>query len=173
MPAKSSAIDRDAKFIQTWADTGFDPDKKNDCAQLAGFSPRAATRTTGRIISSLIQNQKMQKALKKKGVNMERLAQKISELLEAKNYLIKPRIDPFSQQLVYAPDNFTQLKATELATRLHDAFAPTRVDIDKRETKQVVMTAEVIHRLERFNSQTEKMKLAEAFVVEPLADQQG
>lgn len=150
--------EKDAKFISLWADKNFEPSAKSSCAIEAGYSPSAIQkRTTGKIITSLMQNKKMQKELKKAGVSMARLATKIDELLDAKHPL-----SPTNK-----PDNFVQLKAAELGIRLHDAFAPTRVELDKRETKQIVLTAEVIHRLERFNSQRELMRTGETFDVRP------
>lgn len=146
---------------------------KSSCAKAAGYSATSASKSTGKIINSLIQNRKMQKELKRAGVDMKKLAEKIAQLIDAPNPLVKPFKDPLTGDLIFAPDNFTQLKATELAVRLHDAFAPARLDIDKRETKQVVFTAEVVHRLERFNAQRELMRSGETFDVEPLPDQQG
>jgi len=161
--AESKPISKDARFVQLWADANFDPQAKADCARTAGFSPTTVNRQTGKIINSLIQNKKMQKELRRAGVDMKRLAEKIGQLLDAKHPLAKGD----------KPDNFVQLKAAELGIRLHDAFAPTRLDIDKRETKQIVLSAEVIHRLERFDQQTKLMKTGETFDVEPIRDQQG
>jgi len=158
---------RDVKFIQLWSDANFDPAAKSICASRAGFSPKVAGRTTGRIVSSLIQNQKMQKELKKAGVDMKVLAKKIVALLDARSPLGKPTKDPVTGELTYPPDNFVQLKATELGLKLHDAFAPTRIDVDKTETKQIIFSAEVLHRLERFDSQREAMAKAEAIDVTP------
>lgn len=170
--AEKNSTPKDAKFIQLWSDAGFDPAMKSACAKSAGYSAAHASRSTGKIINSLIQNRKMQKELKKAGVDMKRLAEKIAQLIDAPNPLVKPWKDPVTGELIFAPDNFIQLKATELATRLHDAFAPARLDIDKRETKQIVFSAEVIHRLERFNSQRELLRSGETFDVEPIRDQQ-
>ena len=173
MTEKSKPANRDQKFVELWSASGFDWAQKNSCAKAAGFSPIQAPRTAGRIITSLIQNQRMQKALRKRGVNLDRLAAKIAELLEAKNYMARPIGKDEAGNEIYPPDNFIQLKTTDLAAKIADVFAPTRLDIDKRETKQVVFTAEVLHRFERFNAQREFMRNPETIDVEPITGQQG
>lgn len=174
MAEKSSVTSKDAKFIQLWAEKDFDPALKGACAKTAGFSPSAASRSTGKIITSLIQNKKMQRELRKAGVNMKKLAEKIAEQLDAVHPLSnKTRFNPETGKWEGPPDTMARGKAIEIGTRLFDAFAPTRLDIDKRETKQIVFSAEVIHRLERFNTQRDLMRTGETFDVEPVTDQQG
>ena len=173
MPSQAENAKRDAKFIKLWSDAGFDPAMKADCALTAGFSASASKRSTGKIINSLIQNQKMRKELKKAGVDLKRVAGKIAELMDAPHPLVAPRLNKETGKLVYAPDNFIQLKATDLAAKIHDVFAPLRIQEDKTETKQIVMSIEVVQRLERYNSQRALMAKGETFDVVPITDQQG
>jgi len=163
---------RDAKFIKLWSDAGFDPALKVECARTAGFSPSSAKTSTGKIVNSIIQNSKMRRELKRAGVDMRRLALKISELMDAPHPLVKPYKDA-EGNLHFMPDNLAQLKATEMAAKIHDVFAPLRIQEDKTETKQIVLTAEVVHRLERFNEQRKLIETGETFDVVPIRDQQG
>jgi hypothetical protein len=43
-----------------------------------------------------------------------------------------------------------QLKAVEMSLRVHDAFPAAKVDIDKTEHKEIVISAEVVQRLEKY-----------------------
>lgn len=133
--------------MDLWSGTGFDPAQKRKCAIEAGFKPAGAHMQPGRIIDRLAQNRKMQKSLKKHGVTIDRLAGKVSELMEAQHPLSKTPM----------PDNIAQLKATELGIRLHDAMPPAKLDIEQNERKEIIITAEVIDRMERFSQQEKQL----------------
>lgn len=165
-------ISRDAKFIKLWSGSNFDPDAKVSCAEAAGFSPVRARQQGGRIINRLLQNKKMQKELKKAGVDLPRLARKIDQLLEAKHPLAALRKNPETGVMEIPPDNFIQLQAAQLGAKLHDAFAPTRIDMDKTERREIHIDADVVHRLERFDRQREQMLKGETFDVVPVSDNQ-
>lgn len=150
--------DKDSKFIQMFEASGFDINRRVDIAVAAGFSPRVAAKANaGRIIKSLANNVAMQKALKKKGVDYNKLADKLVELLDCKH-------PAFPNQA----DNQSQLKAVELSLRVHDALPSTKLDIDKTERKEIVFTAEVLQRIEKY----ERLKDVdvEAVTVRPTPD---
>jgi|GEM_PF-3157009 len=134
--------ERDVKFVQLFQASGFDLAKREQLAVAAGFPPgRVARGNAGRVIKALVNNKAMQRALKKEGVNNEKLAQKLKELLDCEHPAFEGR-----------SDNMAQLKAVEMSLRVKDAFPPTKVDVDKTERKEIVVSGEVIQRLERFQS---------------------
>ncbi len=132
--------DRDQKFVSMFEASGFDISKRVEIATAAGFAPRnVAKANAGRIIKSLTHNEAMQKALKRKKVDYNRLAEKLVELLDCEHPAFEGK-----------PDNMSQLKAVEMSLRVHDAFPATKLDIDKTERKEIVISAEVVDRLEKF-----------------------
>lgn len=145
----------DRRFKELWSGTGFDPLEKNSCALAAGFKEKGVIRGSNKILNTLVRNKKMQKKLDKKGVTMDRIATKLSELMDAPHPLAKREFNPFTKEFLPAPpDNFIQFKATEFAAKIHDVMPPTRIAEDKTETKQIIMSAEVVQRLERYDEQT-------------------
>ena len=138
-----------------------------------GFDKKGAGRGSNRVLNSLVRNRKMQKKLDKHGVTMDRLASKVDQLLDAPHPLAKREFNPFTKEFMPAPpDNFIQFKAAELGLKLHDVFAPTRISEDKTETKQIIFSAEVVQRLERYDEQTKLIEKGVTIDVEPVpADQ--
>jgi hypothetical protein len=132
--------ERDQKFVELFAAENFNLAKREECAVKAGFQPGYGAMMNGRRISAaLINNKKMQKALKKKGIDFNKIADKLVELLDCKHPAF-PK----------SPDNAIQHKAVETCIRISDAFPPNRVELDKREQKEIILTGEVVHRLEKF-----------------------
>lgn len=163
------AVSRDARFIQLWSGTDFDPLAKAKCAEAAGFSPKCSRLQAGKVISRLMQNQKMQKELNKAGIDMKRLAKKIDEQLEAVHPMAKTtHFDKEKQEWIGPPDNFARGKAIELGIKLFDAIPPIRIEEDKTETKQIVLSGEVVHRLETFEEQRRRISEANTFDVAPI-----
>jgi len=159
--------ERDRKFVELWSGTGFDSLEKNKCAVAAGFTPKGASQGSNRVLNNLVRNKKMQKKLDKHGVTMDRLAAKVDELLDAPHPLAKREFNPFTKELMPPPpDNFIQYKAAELGIKLHDAMPPTRIAEDKTETKQIIFSAEVIQRLERYDEQTKLIEKGAVIDVE-------
>ena len=151
----NNGADRDRKFVELWSGTGFDSLEKNKCAIAAGFDKKGAGRGSNKLLNTLVRNKKMQRKLDKHGVTMDRLAAKVDELLDAPHPLAKREFNPFTKEFMPAPpDNFIQFKAAELGIKLHDAMPPTRIAEDKTETKQIIFSAEVVQRLERYDEQT-------------------
>jgi len=145
----------DRRFKELWSGTGFDPLEKNTCALATGFGDKRIARRSNRVLNTLVRNKKMQRKLDKKGVTMDRLASKLNELLDAPHPLAKREFNPFTKELMPAPpDNFIQFKAAELGIKIHDAMPPARIAEDKTETKQIIFSAEVVQRLERYDEQT-------------------
>ena len=168
-----AGADRDRKFIELWSGSGFDILEKNKCAVAAGFTPKSASQGSNRVLNNLVRNKKMQKKLDKHGVTMDRLAAKVDQLLDAPHPLAKREFNPFTKELMPAPpDNFIQYKAAELGLKLHDVFAPTRISEDKTETKQIILSAEVVQRLERYDEQTKLIEKGVTINVESVPNNQ-
>lgn len=161
--------ERDRKFVELWSGSNFDSLQKNKCAIAAGFTEKGATQGSNRVLNNLVRNKKMQRELNKAGVDLKRLASKIDELMEAEHPLAKREFNPFTKTFMPGPpDNFIQFKATELGLKLHDVFAPTRISEDKTETKQIILSAEVVQRLERYDEQTKLLQKGVTFDVDPV-----
>lgn len=159
MSSKAAAEEREQKFLALWSNSSFDPLVKNDCAVKAGYSRSTAPAKSNKIIKALIQNQKMQRAMKKRGISFDKLAGKLDDLLDAKH--------PFAPD---QPDNLAQHKALDTALKIQDAFPPAKLEIDKHERKEIVITGEVVQRLERFQEQRQRMERGETFDVIPATD---
>ena len=113
----------------------------------------------------------MQRELKKSGVDMTRLAKKLSEQLDAVHPMSKEtHFDEEKNRWVGPPDNYAQGKAIELGVKLFDALPPIRIEEDRTETKQIVLSGEVVHRLETFEEQRRRIDEAKTFDVTPIAD---
>lgn len=155
MSNKGNGADNDRRFKELWSGVGNDPLEKNSCALAAGFKEKGLVRGSNKVLNTLVRNKKMQKKLDKHGVTMDRLAGKLDQLLDAPHPLAKREFNPFTKEFMPAPpDNFIQYKAAELGIKIHDAMPPSRISEDKTETKQIIFSAEVVQRLERFDEQT-------------------
>lgn len=142
------STERDQKFVQLFAASGFDLKRREELAIEAGFQPGyGAKMNSGRIVKALVNNKKMQKALKKEGIDFPTLAKKMAELLECEHPAFPGR-----------SDNAIQHKTLETALRIKDAFPPTRVDVDKTDRKEIIISGEVVQRLEKF----ERFKVLDA-----------
>jgi hypothetical protein len=132
--------EKDHQFVKLFQASGFDFSRRSQLAVAAGFAPGATAKANaGRIIKTLANNKAMQRALKRHGVDNNKLALKIKELLDCEH-----------PAFIGRPDNMAQIKATEMALRVKDAFPPTKVEVDKTEKKEIVISAEVIQRLEKY-----------------------
>lgn len=102
---------------------------------------------------------------------MPRLAKKIDEQLEAVHPMSKETYyDEFSKKWVGPPDNYAQGKAIDLGVKLFDALPPIRIEEDRTETKQIVLSGEVVHRLESFEEQRRRLAEGKTFDVTPIAN---
>lgn len=161
MGNNGSGETREEKFITLWAGTNppFDPSAKNDCAIRAGWSPKGAPSSANRVITALVKNQKMVKALKKKGIDYDYIAERLVEQMTA--------MHPFAPK---QPDNMARGKAIDMALKIHDAYPPARVEVDKTERKEIIVGGEAIIRLERYNQQREILEQGKTFDVVPASD---
>lgn len=129
---------RERAFLQYWYEAEFDRSKIEECAVKAGYPPGTqGVEQGGRAWSRALKNKEFQLALEKQGIQFERMAKKLDQLLEAEHPMYQGK-----------PDNFIQHKALETAIRVMDANPPTKVDIDKHEEKNIVISMETMSMIE-------------------------
>lgn len=137
--------EKDANFISAWKDQGFDITKRQECAVSAGLGTGDMARMNGgRVTKALLQNKKLRRALKRVDVDMDSVAGKIKELLNAKSPL-NPRM----------PDNFIQHKTVETLIRVMDANPPQKIEVDKSTIHQVIISNDTVSRLEKYQKMRE------------------
>ncbi len=142
---------KDAAFIEKWKDQNFDIAKRQECAVAAGLGTGDLARMNGgRVTKALLQNKKLRAALKRVDVDMDSVAGKIKELLDAKS--------PLNPTM---PDNFIQHKTVETLIRVMDANPPQKIEVDKSTTQHIVITNEAIDRLEKYKKMRELTQDAE------------
>ncbi len=138
---KTDFTARDAKFIEKLVEHNLDPSSRHDCAVEAGFKPGLpAVANAGRIIKRLSRNPELQDALQRQKVDMDKVATKIKDLMDCKH--------PFAPN---QPDTTIQLKATETAIRVLDANPPQKFEVDHNEHREIVISMDVVHRLEQYD----------------------
>ena len=146
--------EKDATFITKYAETGFDIKKRQECAVAAGLGTGDLARMNGgRVTKALLQNKKLRRALKRVDVDMDSVAGKIKELLDAKS--------PLNPTM---PDNFIQHKTVETLIRVMDANPPQKIEVDKSTTQHIVITNEAATRLENYQKMRELAKDADTGV---------
>jgi hypothetical protein len=120
--------------IKRFTESGYNFGELGKCAKEAGVSAQFATKA----LKKLSNNPLFQKALKKQGVTMERMAQKIAELMEAKH-----------PQYPTQNDNLAQIKALDMAMKAADVYPSQKIELDKTETQHIIISAQVIQAVER------------------------
>lgn len=137
--------EKDAAFIEKWKDQNFDITKRAACATAAGLGTGDLARMNGgRVTKALLQNKKLRAALKRVDVDMDSVAEKIKELLDAKS--------PLNPDM---PDNFIQHKTVETLIRVMDANPPQKIEVDKSTTHQVIISNDTVARLEKYQKMRE------------------
>ncbi len=142
---KENHTPKDAKFLESFCDANFDPSMKLVCAEEAGLGTgEKALMNAGRVIKGLAKNERFQKSLERVGVDYDKLAGKIKQLLDAES--------PYKDG---KPDNFIQHKTLETAIRVMDLNPAQRLNIDKTERHEIVISADVVDRLVKYNEMRE------------------
>jgi len=149
--SRDDFTERDAAFITKYAEANFDITKRQECAVAAGLGTGDMARMNGgRVTKALLQNKKLRKALKRVDVDMDSVAGKLKELLDAKS--------PLNPE---ANDNFIQHKTVETLIRVFDANPPQKIEVDKSSTQHIVITNEAVASLEQYRKMRELTKDAE------------
>jgi hypothetical protein len=138
---KEGHTEKDAKFIEKFAEANFDPSKKLICAEDSGLGTgEKALMNSGRVLKSLAKNEKFQEALQRVNVDYDKLANKIKDLLDAESPMFEGK-----------PDNFIQHKTLETAIRVMDLNPAQKLNIDKTEHHDIVISMEAVERLNRYS----------------------
>lgn len=127
------------KFLELWQQNNLSKESVRECAIKAGYRENFYPKDARKIVRSIGNNIKMQKALKKHGINFNTLAAKVSELLEAQH-----------PQFEGKPDNFVRHKTLETALDLYDAKPPKKIDIDQTTRTEIVISADLVSRIEKY-----------------------
>jgi hypothetical protein len=125
-------------IIKRIADSGYDLAYAKRAAIEAGVAPGQAVGATNRALRKIANNPLFQKALKRQGVTMETMAKKLLDLMNAKH-----------PQFPEHDDNMAQIKALDMAMKAHEVYPSLKVDIEKNETHQIIISAEIIHAVEK------------------------
>jgi hypothetical protein len=142
---KEGHTPKDALFLQKFSEENFDPTKKLACAEQAGLGTgEKALMNAGRVLKSLQKNEKFQEELVRVGVNYNMLANKIKDLLDAESAFKDGK-----------PDNYIQHKTLETAIKVMNLNPATKIDIDKTEHHEIVISMEVVDRLNRYEKMIE------------------
>lgn len=140
--ARGPVTDRQLATIENFKKTGYDLTKIEQCALDAGYPKENAKVNAVKAIRRIANNPLMQKALKKQGVTMKRLAKKLDELLDCKH-----------PQFPDQNDNVIQMRAVELGVRLHDALPNPKLEIDTNETIHIHITGDLLGAIEKATGQ--------------------
>jgi hypothetical protein len=151
---------RDIEFTKRFLECGMDETKAIQIAEDVGYKPGLqAINHAGRLKKVAYRNERMQRELKKAGVDHKRVAEKMNGLLDAESAMFPGK-----------PDNIVQLKALELSAKIMDVFPPARVEMDKHETHEVVIDKEVFGLIEKYDRMRNGAITVEA---ETITDPQG
>ena len=144
---KALLTEGQSKFISEMAREGFDSSKMKSASKEAWPEVKNLSQAK-QTLRKLGNNLKMQEALKKKGIDIDFLAEKVAEMLSAMH-----------PQFEGQPDNFIRQKTLDMALRIVDAFPSTKVDIEKHQVTEIIIHADVVERIEK------------AKQIEPLAEE--
>ena len=136
--AQSVPTSLELATMNNFVKTGYDLSRLKECALKAGVAENSVGRVSANAIKKLGNNPLMQKALKKAGVDFERLASKINDLLEAEHPAYEGK-----------PDNQVQQKALDTALKIFDAMPNPKLEIESRhESIHINITADLVRGIE-------------------------
>jgi hypothetical protein len=125
-------------IIKRIADSGYDLTRAKQAALDAGVPENAVAGATTRALKKLSNNPLFQKALRRQGVTMDTMAKKLKDLMDAEH-----------PQFPGRPDNLAQIKALDMAMKAKDIYPSTKIELDRTDTVNIVISAEVIHAVEK------------------------
>lgn len=93
-------------------------------------------------MKKLGQNEKMQKQLKKAGINLKYMASKAKELMECMHPQFKDQ-----------PDNTVRHRAWVSTANVLDLFAPTKHQVDSHNRQEITITLDLKNKIEDVTGQ--------------------
>ena len=125
---------------------------KRQAAIQAGYSPATASLMAKRLTDKLACNRYFMEEAHRQGLTVEAIIGELKRGVTEAMHPLRPD----------QPDNYNRRGYTDLALKLFGAYAPTKIDMDiKKQEAKILITPEIIERLERYNRQRaelEKMK---------------
>jgi hypothetical protein len=141
----NKASPKTKRFWEEWEAKGFDPEKRRDAGVAAGYPPgKYLAANVQTAINTISNNPNMQAALRKKGVNVDFIADRLKKNIEAK----KPYYDKEKEKTVMFDDTLNQNKALEMAINAIDGFPAKKqeVDINQKQMGVIVIKHEDVTR---------------------------
>jgi phage terminase small subunit len=134
---------------------------KRQAAIQAGYSPATASLMAKRLTDKLACNRYFMEEAHRQGLTVEAI---ISELKRGVTKAMHPlRPDQ--------PDNYNRRAFLDIAMRLFGAYAPTKIDMDiKKQEAKIIITPEILERLERYNRQRAELEQMGHIVSDPQED---
>ena len=130
-------------FFLAWQELDFDPDKGHEAAPEAGYPLKSLGQGAGSAIRSIGNNDKMKAAMKKRGLNFDFIADKIFKKTDSKQPFTDKGND---NETIFVDDNYSQMKALELSTKLLDVMPSTKLDINEHRKIEIHISAETVER---------------------------
>lgn len=127
---------KQVRLMQEFARAGFDFEQLTDIAKKVGFKGPAIRRQALRALKPFSGNQYLRAALLAQGIDFTKIASKIAEQIDA--------VNPDG-----TPDRVSERWATEMAIKAHQAMPATKIEIDKHQTNEFILTDEVQERINR------------------------
>jgi hypothetical protein len=117
---------------------------KRQAAIQAGYAPSTASIMAKRLTDKLECNRYFLEECNRQGLSIEAI---VGELKRG----VTEAMNPFHPD---QPDNYNRRGYTDIALKLFGAYAPTKIDMDiKKQEAKIIITPEIIDRLERYNRQ--------------------
>jgi phage terminase small subunit len=134
---------------------------KRQAAIQAGYAPATASLMAKRLTDKLACNRYFMEEAHRQGLTVEAI---ISELKRGVTKAMHPlRPDQ--------PDNYNRRAFLDIAMRLFGAYAPTKIDMDiKKQEAKIIITPEILERLERYNRQRAELEQMGHIVSDPQED---
>jgi hypothetical protein len=134
---------------------------KRQAAIQAGYAPSTASIMAKRLTDKLACNRYFMEEAQRQGLTVEAI---IGELKRGVTEAMHPmRPDQ--------PDNYNRRAFLDIAMRLFGAYAPTKVDVDiEKKEAIIVITPEIIERLERYERQSAQLEAMGHIVPDPPKD---
>lgn len=152
-PAKKALEDKLSGILTTDKQKAFFRNRmvgmnKRQAAIQAGYAPATASIVAKKLTDRLVCNRYFMEEAHRQGLTVEAIISELKRgVTEAMNAL---RPDQ--------PDNYNRRGYTDLAMKLFGAYAPTKVDLDiQKKEATIVITPEIIERLERFEQMKAEM----------------
>ncbi len=130
-------------FFLAWQKHNFDIDKKNESAIEAGYPLGNLSASASKAIKNMSSNEMMQQAMRDKGLDYNFIADKLFKKTDCKQPFTDKGND---NETIFVDDNYNQMRALELSTKLLDSLPSTKVDINEHRKIEIHISHETVER---------------------------